>query len=314
MSFPLNTGGIVADNHNSMANAMYQTGLNFQTGNGGYPKDDWRAFENYHKAAGYDHPDALYRLSLYYLNGCTGVNRDEKKAFEFLVRAAKAGHVEGCVQLAERYIRGNGVPLDKALALEYYGKAAEKGHPHAVNVMKLAKEAEARRAAEAQAQANANAVATATALVGSLAVSPAPATVVFEAKTPTNVFAASTDINTLLQAANSGNADAMYQVAEAYARGNGVAHDFIQALTWYHRANAYGNAQAAIMMSRVTSTISQPVNVVRAAPVVVTVAAPAPAPVQVIQAAPSVSQYETNTFKPVAPTQAGAPNNSNFLF
>ena len=48
----------------------------------------------------------------------------------------------------------------------------------------------------------------------------------------------------LVQIAQSGDAEAMRQVAVAYMRGDGVAHDFDKALGWTYSAAEQGNVDA----------------------------------------------------------------------
>ena len=52
------------------------------------------------------------------------------------------------------------------------------------------------------------------------------------------------------KAAAAGNADAMYSLGEAYEHGMGVRDDIQQAVNWYDQATLHGNKAAKAALDR----------------------------------------------------------------
>ena len=57
-------------------------------------------------------------------------------------------------------------------------------------------------------------------------------------------YAQNTDIKTLIQKANQGNAEAQYNLGLAYHNGKGVEQSDTQAVYWYQKSAEQGNAKA----------------------------------------------------------------------
>jgi len=70
-----------------------------------------------------------------------------------------------------------------------------------------------------------------------------------EAKSSKTYTAA--DIKELRQSAESGEADAEYNLGNAYFLGNGVQQDWVQAVKWYQKAADRGNADAEYSLGKV---------------------------------------------------------------
>ena len=57
-----------------------------------------------------------------------GVQKDPVKAVQWFRRAAEKGHAGAQYWLAESYRKGEGVAKDVAKAAEWYSRAAQQGH------------------------------------------------------------------------------------------------------------------------------------------------------------------------------------------
>ncbi len=71
--------------------------------------------------------DSAYLLGIMYYRG-EGVRPDKAEAIRWLRRAADKGHVRAQNNLGMIYDKGDGVPLDLKEAAAWYRKAAEQGH------------------------------------------------------------------------------------------------------------------------------------------------------------------------------------------
>ena len=71
-------------------------------------------------------------VSYYYGNG---VNQDYKKAVQYYQKAAAKGHPLGMYNLAVACENGNGTPKDIDKAVKYYRMAAEQGVNHAIDAL-----------------------------------------------------------------------------------------------------------------------------------------------------------------------------------
>ena len=91
--------------------------------------DPARAAAFYRTAAKNGHTAAQERLGAMYENG-TGVPRDLARAFELYRVAARVGNnADAQYALARMYFEGRGVLHDYGLAVDWYLRAAEGGHP-----------------------------------------------------------------------------------------------------------------------------------------------------------------------------------------
>jgi TPR repeat protein len=80
--------------------------------------------------------EALCDLAFMYNVG-DGLPVDREKAFNYYQRAADTGYYRGLYNLGFMYSNGQGVKQDKAKAANYYGIAAQQGHTWAQNNLGL---------------------------------------------------------------------------------------------------------------------------------------------------------------------------------
>ena len=86
-------------------------------------------------SASYNGADTLYLLAVKYENA-EGVPRDKAEAVELYCQAAKLGHMEAQYALGWMYANGRSVPRDDSIAAQLFALAAEQGHTHAQNMMR----------------------------------------------------------------------------------------------------------------------------------------------------------------------------------
>ncbi len=72
-------------------------------------------------------PDSCYVLGVMYYKG-EGVPADKAEAVKWLQRSADKGNVRAAYNLGMMYDKGDGVPQSLKEAANWYRKAAEKGH------------------------------------------------------------------------------------------------------------------------------------------------------------------------------------------
>ena len=87
------------------ANAMFNLGCCYDGRNYGFPRDDTKALELWHRAGELGIAKAYYNIGNAYYNG-RGVERDEKKANHYYELAAMGGiaiarHNLGCIEAAQ---------------------------------------------------------------------------------------------------------------------------------------------------------------------------------------------------------------------
>ncbi|WP_162148418.1 tetratricopeptide repeat protein [Asticcacaulis sp. YBE204] len=174
----------------------------------GTPRDFAKAAKTYKVAATFDYAPAQFALAQLLEDGQPGVPADPKQALAWYSHAAKWNHPGGLYALAVAYDTGQGVKADPAQALYFYKEAAVRGHPDAQN-----------------------AIGTYFYRGGSLLPKDAP------------VARKWFDI-----AARNGNADAMFNLAVMYMKGEGGAVDRVKAWAWFTLAGKVGHpdSKAAI--------------------------------------------------------------------
>lgn len=74
-----------------------------------------------------DGPDSCYLLGIMYYKG-EGVTADKAEAVKWLRKSAEKGNVRAAYNLGMMYDKGDGVPQNLKEAAVWYRKAAEKGH------------------------------------------------------------------------------------------------------------------------------------------------------------------------------------------
>lgn len=70
------------------------------------------------------------------LDNGDGVPINKKKAIEYYKKAADSGNVDGMVNYAYKLFNGDGVPTNKEESIKYYEMAAKNGNKQAINYLK----------------------------------------------------------------------------------------------------------------------------------------------------------------------------------
>ncbi|HEX4348442.1 MAG TPA: tetratricopeptide repeat protein [Vicinamibacterales bacterium] len=107
---------------------LYLQALDYYSGQNGLQTDRLKAGELFLEAANGGDPDAEYTVGRMYQNGLAGVQRDAAQARFWYERGASHGQLEAMRNLASLYEGGSGGPQDFKRALEYFRRAAERGH------------------------------------------------------------------------------------------------------------------------------------------------------------------------------------------
>ena len=79
--------------------------------------------------------DVLFNLGYAFDTG-DGAPVDKAAAVSWYRRAADKGHAKAQLELGRMYYEGDGVPVDKAAAVSWYRKAADQGHADAQFVLR----------------------------------------------------------------------------------------------------------------------------------------------------------------------------------
>jgi len=166
--------------------------------------------------------------------------------------AAERGDAKAQFGLGLRYAKGQGAPKDWTLAVQWYRKAADQGDAKAQEALRAERTLMARVWGRISPSHDAYQVIKKTIWMCCIGAVPLVAYVYFSAppEAPQPPIAAA-DLAVFVKvraAAEQGNAQAQLNLAEMYTRGQGVRHDEIQAVQWYHEAAKQGNAQAQYMM------------------------------------------------------------------
>jgi len=104
----------------------YETGLNYETGDG-VEKDFAEAAFWFRKAAEKGHAYAQYFLAWLYKDGGEGLERDLNEAAFWFRKAAEKGHADAQYDLGFLYEYGEGLERDLNEAKKWYRKAADQG-------------------------------------------------------------------------------------------------------------------------------------------------------------------------------------------
>ena len=105
--------------------AMEQIGWSYEKGFG-LPADDKEALQWYLKAAEAGQSWSMGQCARFYENG-RGTDKNPTKAFEWYAKAADQGNRSALENLGRCYAQGAGVGKDESKALDYFQQAAEKG-------------------------------------------------------------------------------------------------------------------------------------------------------------------------------------------
>lgn len=93
--------------------------------------DAFKAYDLYRQAAGLSDPLGMVKLGHCFENGIS-IERDLSKAITWYERSIENGSTEGMAQLGRCYLEGIGVRKNAILGLEWYTKAAEANNPSAM--------------------------------------------------------------------------------------------------------------------------------------------------------------------------------------
>ncbi|KAI9496839.1 hypothetical protein BDB00DRAFT_807481 [Zychaea mexicana] len=115
-----------------LVEAVYQMGQVHTYGLLGQPGDAWQGYQCFMKAAEEGYDLAMLELAKVYAIGIQGfLAQQPDAAFRWCQRAAERGLKEAEYTLGTYYELGVGISVDYPRALEYFGKAASKGHVEA---------------------------------------------------------------------------------------------------------------------------------------------------------------------------------------
>jgi len=218
------------------ADAQYEVGYSYFTGEGVVPEDKAKAAEWFRKAAEQGNARAQTNLGILYRNG-QGIPKDNVKAAEWFCKAAEQGHEEAKdflatveaeieqeklritakkihvaaeqgdakaqTDLGVLYRDGRGVPKDESKAADWFGKAAEQG--------------------DAKAQYE----------LGFL--------YKIGEGVPLDYVKATEWFG---KAAAQGSVNAQYELGYSYFTGLGVTRDFAKAVEWFEKAVEQGHEKA----------------------------------------------------------------------
>lgn len=125
-----------ADSVNN-ANALFKIGLFYEEGRGSLVKDMKSAAAYYQKAAARLQPDALFHLGSMYKNGDGGLPVLPEEAVRLFRKAADLDQIDAQCMLGVCFENGFGVPVNIAVALDWYRMAAKKENKEAIRRMEL---------------------------------------------------------------------------------------------------------------------------------------------------------------------------------
>jgi TPR repeat protein/S1-C subfamily serine protease len=234
------------------------------------PKDDSAARDWYEKAAASGYPHEMWMTAKYLIK-----KEEFHEARDILTKAADQGHPHSCADLAELVAAGKGGPNDDALANRYFRKAAEarhfiaavrlaerlenkKGKPvdgkeifrwrSAVDFTlktmdDLTKRVVAREISSLYYRMGNKKESLRWSIVRAEAGDDSAAGIISRADPALlkSLKSSASIIDSLKKSAEEGDAEAMYNLATAYEKGNGVKADPIQALRWYEAAARKGH-------------------------------------------------------------------------
>lgn len=182
-----------------------------------------------------DSIDAQYTLAMKYLKG-EGVARDLAVALQWLRAAAGGGHVDAEYQLGLLYRDGIGVPKDLARALRWLQVAAVAGHEKAQTAYSELHRAQLVRESGSLRAAAKGGDAAAQYTLGQHYLA---------GKAPLVVNPAQAVV-WLTRAAERQHAGAQYEIGTFYRDGTHVARDPVLARKWLGKAAAQGHVKAKV--------------------------------------------------------------------
>ncbi|KAF9966534.1 hypothetical protein BGZ73_000980, partial [Actinomortierella ambigua] len=241
--------------HQGDADAQFELGRLYYSGEGGLLRDYSLAFEWYFKAAEQGQTQAQNNLGWMYQDG-KGVAQDDAKAVDWYRLAAEQGDAKAQGNLGLMYEIGRGLHQDDLKAVEWYRLAAEQGNSTAQTNLGwmyqsgrglAPDEVKAagwyRKAAEQN-----NPVAQANLGWMYLHGKGVP-------QSDSKAFSC------FQEAAEQGNASALNNLGVMYSNGRGTTRNLVKAAELYHRASELGDSFAKLNLSSASqqkTTVVQP--------------------------------------------------------
>jgi TPR repeat protein len=149
---------------------------------------------------------AQYNLGICYYNG-DGVAVDKAEAVKWLRKAAEKGHLQAQTLIGAFYFQGDGVAVDKAEAIKWFRKAAVQGYPQAQSILGSCY-FKGEGVAEDQAEA----------------------------------------VKWFRKAAEKGHPESQGMLGLCYFKGEGVAVNYAEAVKWFRKAAEKGRPESQTML------------------------------------------------------------------
>ncbi len=119
---------------------LYSTGFSNKETKFRLKKDRAAAFKLYNQAAEQGSAEAMFELGLIYGSGQEGVKRDPEKARELYLKAANQGNAKAQYYYGVTYFRGEGVPTDYVRGHAWMHVALVNGHEAAKSYLETIEE------------------------------------------------------------------------------------------------------------------------------------------------------------------------------
>jgi TPR repeat protein len=119
---------------------MYSAGFSNKETKFRLKKDRAAAFKLYNQAAEQGSAEAMFELGMIYGSGQENVKRDMDKAREMYLKAANQGHAKAQYYYGVTYFRGEGVPTDYVQGHAWMNVALENGYKAAKSYIETLEE------------------------------------------------------------------------------------------------------------------------------------------------------------------------------
>lgn len=187
-------------------------------------------------------PDDQHNMGIWLRDGLD-VRQDPEEAVTWFERAANRGHSEAQLSLGACYDLGNGIAMDKAMAVHWYNKAAAQNNPGAIHNLALM-HAEGEVPESRRDINKAIDLYLQSAALGHLPAQFNLAMIYDEGAPPEIPQNAREAIKWYQIAAEQGDTDAMFNLGVIFEGEKGIMRDEIQAHMWYTLAADHGDPDA----------------------------------------------------------------------
>lgn len=177
------------------------------------------SFDQYLKLAQQGDADAQYKLAKLYLKG-TGVKQDDKQAVYWLRKTALQNQADAQGTLGSMYAEGRGVPRDFCQARRWWRWGVQMGNAEAQRLQELYNS------------------------TGSMPISGGEVTQ--GQKVPDEAA-----IGEYISAAEQGDPDSQFRLAELYADGDVVSQNLPEAWKWLRKSSEQGSSDAQFFLGAV---------------------------------------------------------------